>query len=228
MALLSLLLGCSSPKKQEKAADFCQLQRYEKANSILMNQGIDSSRIVLMGNSITEGWSAASPGFFENKHLVNRGIGGQTAVQMLGRFRADVINLKPRAVVILAGTNDIAANNGEVTLEEVRDQIQSMIELAQANNIQAVLCAVLPASEYTWRPDKDPATQIPKLNALLKDLAQHAGVPFVDYFGPLVNQRNGLDPHLAADGVHPSPEGYRQMEDILSPVLDKTVPGWRE
>lgn len=228
MALGSLLLSFCSPKKQEKAADFCQLQRYAEANTALIQRPVDSNRIVLMGNSITEGWSTASPGFFENKHLINRGIGGQTAVQMLGRFRADVINLKPRAVVILAGTNDIAANNGEVTLEEVRDQIQSMVELAQANKIQAVLCAVLPAFEYTWSPDKDPATQIPRLNFLLKDLAQNAGIPFVDYFSPMVNGINGLDPHLAADGVHPTAEGYKQMENILSPVLDKTVPGWRE
>lgn len=228
MALGSLLLSFCSPKKQEKAPDFCQLQRYAEANAALMEQPIDSNRIVLLGNSITEGWSGASPAFFENKHLVNRGIGGQTAVQMLGRFRADVIELKPRAVVILAGTNDIAANNGEVTLEEVRDQIHSMIELAQSNGIQAVLCAVLPASEYRWRPDKDPATQIPALNALLKDLAQSTGVPYVDYYNPLVNENKGLDPHWAADGVHPTPAGYTQMENILSPVLDETVPGWRD
>ena len=226
VGLLSILLTfCKSNTEPEP--DFCQLERYKEANQELMRQPLDSTRIILMGNSITEGWSSGSPEFFRNSHLVNRGISGQTTIQMLGRFQADVIALKPHTVVILAGTNDLAGNTGDVTLEEVRDNILSMVELAKLHGIEVVVCSVLPASEYSWKPEKDPANQIPSLNQLLKELTLKQQVTYLDYFQYLANAENGLDPELAKDGVHPTSLGYQKMEELLSPVLDKIVPQWR-
>ena len=228
VGLLGVFLTyCKSKVESPPPADFCQLEKYSAANEQLLSQDRDSSRVVLMGNSITEGWPNASPDFFKNDHLVNRGISGQTTIQMLGRFQADVIALKPHTVVILAGTNDIAGNTGDVSLEEVRDNFRSMIELAQLHQINVVVCSVLPASKYRWRPGKNPAERIPALNELLKKLSEEKGVYYLDYFGPMANSENGLSPELAEDGVHPTALGYQQMEALLSPVLDDLVPAWK-
>lgn len=228
VGLAALLLGCQNKAPMElPSPDFNQLQRYQSANASLMQKELDSSRIILLGNSITEGWLQASPAFFENKHLVNRGIGGQTSIQMLGRFRADVIDLQPRLVVILAGTNDIAGNTGDVSLEEVRDNVESMVELAKTNGITPLVCSVLPAADFPWRAGKNPAERIPALNTLLKEMAVKHEVPYVDYYAAMANSQNGLDAEWAYDGVHPTAEGYGEMEKILIPVLDRVLPRWR-
>ena len=228
VGIAALLLGCQDKAPMKlPSPDFNQLQRYQSANASLMQKEADSSRIVLLGNSITEGWLQASPAFFENEHLVNRGIGGQTSIQMLGRFRADVINLQPQLVVILAGTNDIAGNTGDVSLEEVRDNVESMVELAKANGITPLVCSVLPAADFPWRAGKNPAERIPALNTLLKEMAENHQVPYVDYYSAMANTNNGLDPVWAYDGVHPTAEGYGEMEKVLIPVLDQLLPEWK-
>ena len=178
-----------------------------------------------MGNSITEGWPNKDPEYFENPNYINRGIGGQTTPQMLLRFRADVIDLEPKVVVILAGTNDIAGNTGPMTLEEIRDNIISMAELAKANGIQVIISSVLPAYDYAWKPGLEPNIKIPKLNAMLKEYAENNDFLYLNYFTAMADDRNGLPIELAEDGVHPTKEGYMIMkklaEDAIQTLLNK-------
>ena len=171
-----------------------------------------------MGNSITEGWVKTYPEFFSD-HYVNRGISGQTTPQMLIRFRADVIDLKPAAVVILAGTNDIAGNTGPSTLEMIMDNLKSMTEIAKSNGIKVVLCSVLPAYDYSWRPGKEPNIKIPALNKMIKRYARKNGVIYVDYFSAMVDDKNGMKEELTNDGVHPTAAGY----DVMQPIIEKAI-----
>src|SRR5690606_17045608 len=174
-------------------------------------------------NSITEGWIGASPEYFDSNPYVNRGIGGQTTPQMLLRFRQDVIDLEPKAVLILAGTNDIAGNTGPMTLEQIRDNILSMVELAKANDILPIVCSVLPAYDYPWRPGKRPNVKIPQLNGMLKTMAAEEGVPYLDYFTPMADARNGLPVEYTTDGVHLTKEGYGVMEKLVQEKLSKVL-----
>ena len=167
-----------------------------------------------MGNSIIQGWKMADPEFFSNPKMINRGIGGQTTPQMLLRFDQDVINASPEAVLILAGTNDIAGNTGEITLTEIRDNIDQMAEMAMENNIRVILCSVLPAFDYPWRPGRHPDKKIPQLNGLLKELAKEKNLYYLDFFTVMADERNGLPKKLADDGVHPTPEGYAVMKRL--------------
>lgn len=175
--------------------------------------------VVFMGNSIIEGWKQSDPEFFLNPKMINRGIGGQTTPQMLMRFEQDVLNANPQAVLILAGTNDIAGNTGEITLPEIRDNIAEMAQMAMENDIQVILCSVLPAFEYPWRPGRRPDQKIPELNALLKELAKEKNIFYLDFFAVMADERNGLPKKLAGDGVHPTPEGYSVMKDLTVEAL---------
>ena len=170
--------------------------------------------VVFMGNSIIQGWMQADPEFFSNPKLLNRGIGGQTTPQMLSRFEQDVIAVKPRAVLILAGTNDIAGNTGEISLPEIRDNIAGMAQIALDHNIQVILCSVLPAFDYPWRPGRDPDEKIPALNELIKELVDAKGLYYLDYFTAMADNRNGLPRDLANDGVHPTSKGYAVMREL--------------
>jgi lysophospholipase L1-like esterase len=194
--------------------DFANLRRYRDENS-----GITSSnkhRVVFMGNSITELWKTVDSSFFlSNPSFVNRGIGGQTTPQMLIRFRNDVINLNPSVVVILAGTNDIAGNTGPATINDIYGNIVSMAELATVNNIKVILCSVLPAFDYPWRPGLEPAGKIVKLNTMLRDYAIDHNHVFVDYHTPMADSRNGLKGEYSEDGVHPNLNGYKVMEVLV-------------
>jgi lysophospholipase L1-like esterase len=176
-----------------------------------------------MGNSITEGWLNIRPEFFANKPYVNRGIGGQTTPQMLLRFRQDVINLMPSAVVILAGINDIAGNTGPSTIEMIVDNIVSMAELAKANNIKVILCSVLPASDFPWRPGLEPVEKVVKLNVLLKTYANKHNLVYVDYFTAMADKSNGLKNELGSDGVHPNIAGYLIMEPLIEKAIAKAL-----
>ena len=177
------------------------------------------NRIVFMGNSITEGWSNKDPEFFENPSHINRGISGQTTPQMLVRFRADVIDLNPKVVIILAGTNDIAGNTGPISLEEIRDNIISMCELARSNNIKVIISSLLPAYDYDWKPGMEPHIKIPKLNQMLFDYAHKEKLIYLDYYTTMADERNGLPPELAEDGVHPTKKGYDMMK-VLAEEAD--------
>lgn len=205
------------------AQDWPELNRFRKQNKNLGAPEKGEQRVVFMGNSITEGWPNKDPEYFENPGYINRGIGGQTTPQMLLRFRADVIDLKPKAVVILAGTNDIAGNTGPMTLEEIRDNIVSMAELAMANDIKVIISSVLPAYDYHWRPGLEPNVKIPKLNAMLKDYAEKNGIIYLDYFTAMADERNGLPTELADDGVHPTKEGYMIMKGLAEKAIKKAL-----
>ena len=213
------LLGLFGLKKIA-AQDWPNLKKYQASNAALLAKGFNSDRVVFMGNSITEGWENENPSFFTKHPYINRGISGQTTPQMLLRFRQDVIDLKPRIVFILAGTNDIAGNTGPTTLEQIRDNILSMVQLAKAHNIVPVVCSVLPAYDYPWRPGLNPNIKIPKLNTLLKQMAQDNGVPYLDYFSKMADERNGLPKAYTTDEVHLTKKGYLVMEKLVQETLD--------
>lgn len=182
--------------------DWAQFGRYAEANKSVETP----TRVVFMGNSITDGWWNTDSLFFKNNRYIGRGIGGQTTAQMLVRFRADVIDLQPKAVVILAGTNDIAQNNGYIAPENILGNIISMAELAKANNIDVVLCSILPAYEYGWRKGLEPADKIIALNKMIKEYADRHNLTYVDYHSALKDARNGLPEKYSKDGVHPTME----------------------
>ena len=215
-----VLLSLFSFFKKTTAQDWPNLAKYKSANEKLLAQTADENRVVFMGNSITEGWTAS---FFENQSYINRGIGGQTTAQMVLRFRQDVIQLNPKMVLILAGTNDIAGNTGPMTLEQIRDNIASMVELAEANGICPVICSVLPAYDYPWKPGLHPNIKIPKLNELLKQLATTKGVFYLDYFKEMVDDRNGLPAKLTYDEVHLTEEGYQTLSKLAEIGIAKAL-----
>ncbi|MFH4965478.1 SGNH/GDSL hydrolase family protein [Gaetbulibacter sp. M235] len=203
------------------AQDWANLQKFQNENNQLMNSGVKENSVVFMGNSITESWLTFHPEFFEGKPYINRGISGQTTSQMLLRFRQDVINLKPSVVVILAGINDIAQNTGPISIEMIAENIKSMAELAMVNHIKVVLCSVLPAIDFSWRPGLEPAEKIIKLNSLIETYANAKNIVYVDYFSAMVDSSKGLKKDLGLDTVHPNKNGYLIMEPLLEKELKK-------
>ena len=210
------------------AQDWANLTRFKEDNAKIGMPRTCDDRVVFMGNSITQGWIEKVPKFFENRPYINRGISGQTTPQMLVRFRQDVINLYPKVVVILAGTNDIAGNTGPSTLEMIEDNIHSMTEIAQSNGIQVVLCSVLPAFDYKWKPGLEPAGKIVELNRRIKKYAETHGAVYCDYFSAMADERNGLPESLSGDGVHPNPEGYALMAPIAETAIARALLMWKD
>ena len=202
--------------------DWAHLKKFEKDNEQLKK--IDEpNRVVFMGNSITEGWSNFDKDFFINNPFVNRGISGQTTPQMLIRFRPDVVNLNPKAVVILAGINDIAGNTGPISLKNTAENIISMAEIAKANNIKVYICSTLPAIDFPWSPGLEPGPKVIKLNSILKNYCNSNDIPFVDYFSSMADDKGGLKvPEYTAanDLVHPNLAGYKVMEKIILKALN--------
>ena len=205
------------------AQDWPNFKEFQEANARLPQVKQNEKRVVFMGNSITIGWLQTHPDFFKNKPYVNRGISGQTTPQMLVRFRANVVDLDAAAVVLLAGTNDIAGNTGPVTLEMILDNIKSMTEIAQANDIKVILCSVLPAFDYPWRPGLAPNVKIPKLNKMIKRYAEESGAYYLDYFTALEDGNNGMINEYTTDGVHLTLVGYQVMEPLVENALQKVL-----
>lgn len=207
-------------KTKLRAADWALFSRYEAMNDSLkkLNKPV---KVVMMGNSITQGWASTRPEFFKANGLVGRGISGQTTSQMLVRFQADVIDLKPRVVVIMAGTNDIARNNGIISHKHILQNIKSMCELAKAHKIQPVLCSILPADRFKWHPELKPAADVKLLNEMLAAYAREAKIPYVDFYSAMVNADGGLPTDLAPDGVHPVIKGFEIMEPLLLKTLNR-------
>ena len=199
------------------------LNKYKEENSSLGLPKQGENRIVFMGNSITEDWKSLSPNFFLDNNYVNRGIGGETSTQMLLRFRSDVINLKPSAVVILAGINDIAENQGPISIPDIARNIFFMSQLASENNIKVILCSVLPAYDFPWRPGLNPKDKVISLNDLIQKHAQEKSFEYVDYFSSMVDERKGLIKEYGNDEVHPNLEGYRVMESIIQKSINKVL-----
>ena len=218
--LISLLFIMSFLRSEILAQDWADLQRFKEENIRLGQPRPGEQRVVFMGNSITEGWSDHMPEFFTGKPYVNRGISGQTTPQMLLRFRQDVIELKPKVVVILAGTNDLAGNTGPATVEEIFGNICSMAELAETNHINVVISAVLPVEDYPWRPGLEPASKINALNLLLKNYALAHDHVFLDYYQAMVNEKQGLQAELTYDGVHPNRNGYLVMAKLAEVAIE--------
>lgn len=199
--------------------DWAQFYRYEGKNDSL----VVSPTVVFMGNSITDCWADTVPAFFADNNFVGRGISGQVSSQMLVRFQEDVINLQPKVVVICCGTNDIAQNNGYISLEHILQNIKSMCELARANKIKPVVCSTLPAKAFKWRPGMKPANDIIRLNEMIKAYATANKIPYVDYHSALKDKDNGLPLEYSKDGVHPNAKGYAVMESVIMPVLKKVL-----
>jgi lysophospholipase L1-like esterase len=219
---LCLLLFCMTDFTLT-AQDWANLKRYEADNQKLGAPRPGENRVVFIGNSISEGWVSADPDFFNGKPYVGRGISGQTTPQMLVRFRQDVLELKPKVVVILAGTNDIAGNTGPATLEQIMGNIASMAELAKTNNIKVILSSVLPVFDYPWKRGLQPGEKIFVLNGMIKKYAAEKGHIYLDYWAAMADSNKGMKAELAYDGVHPTLEGYRVMEPLAEKAIAEAL-----
>ena len=204
-----------------RVRDFSNQARYRDANAT-----VTDARVVFMGDSITDAWPQPRFGtFFTGKNYVGRGISGQTTPQMLMRFRADVINLKPRVVVILAGTNDIAGNTGAMTNEEIQDNLASMAERAAANKIKVVLSSITPTSSYHVGNAPAPQTtlrplaRIRAINEWMKNYAARNGHIYLDYFSAMIDDTGQLKSELSGDDLHPNAAGYA----IMAPLADAAI-----
>jgi lysophospholipase L1-like esterase len=202
------LMAISANAQQKEWANF---KRFKEANAEVTT----APKAVFMGDSITEGWARIDADFFKNNNFVGRGISGQVTSQMLVRFRQDVLELNPKYVVIMAGTNDIALNNGPIELKNVLDNLKSMCELAKFHKKKVILCSVPPANRFGWRKELKPADDIIKLNEMIKEYAASAKIPYVDYHSAIKDSENGLPAQYAKDGVHPNLECYKIMEEIV-------------
>jgi lysophospholipase L1-like esterase len=213
---------------ETRLKDWPQLARYHEADTKVTLPAKDEKRVVFMGDSITDGWdNEGNGGFFPGKPYVNRGISGQTTPQMLIRFRPDVIALKPKAVVILAGTNDIAGNTGPSTLEAIEDNLTSMAELARANGIRVIFSSLLPVSDYEKNKEgkqiirtvQRPPNQIKTLNEWMKQYAAANKMTYLDYYSAMIDDKGFLKDELSNDGLHPNVKGY----EVMSPLAEKAI-----
>jgi len=214
-------------RAETRLKDWPQLARYHDANAKVTGTTKNEARVVFMGDSITDSWQNSKfGGFFPGKPYIDRGISGQTTPQMLVRFRADVIVLHPRVVVILAGTNDLAGNTGPMTLEAIEDNLISMAELAKANSIKIVLASVLPISDYEQRDGKPiirtvqrPPEKIRALNDWMKAYATKNKLIYLDYYSAMIDEKGFLKDELSEDGLHPNDRGYA----IMSPLAEGAI-----
>ena len=210
-------------EEKEVDYDWPNLKYYDQKNLDLLSKKKDT-KIVFMGDSITEGWSELKPEFFLNENYVNRGIGGQTTPQMLVRFRQDVIDLKPKMVVILAGTNDIAGNTGPSTMKMTVDNLFSMSDIALKNNIKVVLCSILPVYKYPWNENIiEPFKTIIKINNILKKYVIDNNLFYIDYYSSMVDSRPGLKLKYTTDEVHLNEAGYELMSQIVNDFIAKNL-----
>ena len=216
--LITIILAMSTfmAYAQPQIGDWAKFNRYHDANKEVTT----SPRVVFMGDSITDFWVDADPDFFTENNFLGRGISGQTTSHMLVRFRRDVIDHHPKYVVILAGTNDVAKNLGEIAPENSLGNIISMCEIARANKIKPIICSILPCNFFFWRPEvKGQEKEIIELNALLKEYAESAKIPYVDYHSAMKDDKDGLPKKYADDGCHPNKNGYEVMKEIILKYL---------
>ncbi|MCP9199765.1 SGNH/GDSL hydrolase family protein [Gramella sp. GC03-9] len=204
--------------KELMEQDWPELKRYHEENQQII-QNKTWPKVVFMGNSITEGWVNMHPEFFSNNNYVGRGISGQTSPQMLIRFTPDVLDLKPEVVVILAGTNDLAANTGYASVKMISDNIKAMATLADQNDIRVVLSSVLPVYDYPWRPGLEPVSRIQELNTWMEKYAREHGYVYLDYFSNLSNAQKGMKKEYSEDGVHPNAKAYSVMEPLVQEAI---------
>jgi len=200
--------------------DWAKFYRYAESNKKVKIP----AKVVFMGNSITDRWrNREDSAFFDKNGFICRGIGGQTSSEMLVRFQADVINLQPKVVVICAGTNDLAQNNGKIEKEHILQNIISMCELAKYHHIKPILASVLPAFYFNWHKELTPANDIVELNKMIKAYADQNDIPYVDYHSAIKDERNGMPPKYSKDGCHPNLDCYKIMEPIIMKVIRKYI-----
>jgi lysophospholipase L1-like esterase len=213
---------------ESRLADWPALARYRDANARVAPPSKDEIRVVFMGDSITDNWNRPGfGGFFPGRPYIDRGISGQTTPQMLVRFRGDVIALQPRAVVILAGTNDLAGNTGPTTLAAIEDNLAAMAELATVNHIRVVIASVLPVSDYEKTKDgkpiirtvQRPPAQIRALNEWIKKYVADNKLTYLDYYSAMIDEHDFFKAELSADGLHPNQQGYA----VMSPLAEKAI-----
>lgn len=216
--LITIIIALSAfaAGAQPQVGDWAKFGRYHDANQEVTK----APKVVFMGDSITDFWVNADPEFFTSNNFLGRGISGQTTSHMLVRFRRDVIDHHPKYVVILAGTNDVAKNLGEISPENSLGNIISMCELAKANKIKPIICSILPCNFFYWRPEvKGQEKEIIELNELLKEYAKSAKIPYVDYHSAMKDEKDGLPKAYADDGCHPNKAGYEVMKKIILEYL---------
>jgi lysophospholipase L1-like esterase len=214
---------------EKQLVDWAQFGRYREANLKVAPPSNNEERVVFMGDSITDGWNLTD--YFPGKPYINRGIGGQTTPQMLLRFRADVIDLKPRAVVILAGTNDISGNTGPMTLEDTANNLTSMVELAKASNIRVILSSVLPVNDRVKNKEgvllvqtkSRPLEKITRMNDWIKKYAADNNLVFLDYYSTMVDKDGTLKDGISYDGLHPNAEGYKIMQSLADEAIKRAL-----
>jgi len=202
--------------------DWANLKKYSADNEQLKSE-LSGNTVIFMGNSITEGWVNANPEFFSDNNYIGRGISGQTSPQMLIRFMPDVVDLHPKAVVILAGTNDIAGNTGFSSVKMITNNIKAMAQLAVANDIKVILCSVLPVFDYPWRKGLKPVDKIEETNQWLKEYALENGHIYLDYFSEMADEKQGLKKEFSEDGVHPNHKGYSVMAPLAKTAIQKAL-----
>jgi len=214
----------NKPKKEDFSDDWANISKYQNENELIGLPKNGEKRVVFLGSSIFEFWKQKDPEYFNSHSYVDRGISGQISSQLLIRFRQDVINLKPKAVIILAGSNDLAGSKGHVNNETILNNIKSMADLARKNHIKVILCKYLPVYEYPWNKAlKGAANQIISLNEAIMAYAKENSFTILDYFTPLVDERNGQKAEFTTDGVHPNLAGYKVMEVVTDEAIRKTI-----
>ncbi len=213
--------AAAKPADPKKLPDWAQMERYRAENATLPAPGPGERRVVFYGDSITDAWGRRpeTGTFFPGKPYVNRGISGQTTPQMLVRFEQDVVRLRPAAVVILAGTNDVAGNTGPETPEMIEDNFRAMAAIAKANGIRVVVASITPAFAYPWKPQVEPVEKIRALNAWIKEFCAKEGLVYLDYYTALTDARGAMREGTSFDGVHPNAAGYA----VMGPLAERAI-----
>ena len=208
-------------KSEEGWINWTNFKKYVNQNKEVKEKQKGEVRVVFLGDSIFEGWSVARPDFFKGKPFFNRGISGQVTAQMLLRFQEDVVNLLPNVLVLKAGINDIAENAGAYDQQKTLNNIKSIVQLARANKIKVVLCSVLPANRFVWRPALTPADKVIELNTALQAYAKEEDILYLDLYAAVVDDKKGMKAAYAKDGVHPTVEGYQVLEPLVEEAIKR-------
>lgn len=220
--LLMFTFSAMAQKKiNENWIDWANFKRYAAENKKLPTPLKKEKRVVFMGNSIFEGWIRLRPDFFAGKPYYDRGISGQTTPQMLLRMNDDVLALRPEVMVLKAGINDIAENNAPYDPAHTLDNIKAMAQLARFNKIKVILCSVLPASDFRWRPGLAPGDKVIALNQEIKRFAEENKFYYLDLYSAVVDDNKGMRKEFASDGVHPTVEGYKAMEPLVEDAIKR-------
>jgi lysophospholipase L1-like esterase len=223
-SILLMTVALQAAPGATHSLDWANLGRYHDENAKVPPPTPLENRVVFMGDSITDAWGRTHGKFFPGKPYINRGISGQTTPQMLIRFRPDVINLTPKVVVILAGTNDIAGNTGPATLEEIEGNLTSMVQLAQANQIRVVLSSVMPVCDYIKpQTERRPPDKIVALNKWIESYCAKNGLVYLDYYSAMLDDRKMLKQELTYDGLHPNDAGYVVMAPLAEEAIAKAL-----